>query len=43
MAHEASSDGGINAEWIWEITDKNRDIKLLIFDDKDRTEVPVGE
>ena len=43
VAHEASSDGGINAEWIWEITDKNRDIKLLIFDDKDRTEVPVGE
>lgn len=43
VAHDASSDGGINAEWIWEITDKNRDIKVLIFDDKDRDEVPVGE
>ena len=43
VAHDASSDGGINAEWIWELTDKNRDIKVLIFDDKDRSEVPVGE
>ena len=43
VAHEASSDGGINAEWIWDITDANRNIKVLIFDDKDRTEVPVGE
>ena len=43
LPHEASSDGGINAEWIWELTDKNRDIKVLIFDDKDRAEVPVGE
>lgn len=43
VAHEASTDGGINAKWIWEITDENRDIKVLIFDDKDRDEVPVGE
>ena len=43
LPHEASSDGGINAEWIWELSDKNRDIKVLIFDDKDRDEVPVGE
>ena len=43
VAHEASTDGGINAKWIWEITDDNRDIKVLIFDDKDRDEVPVGE
>lgn len=43
VAHEASSDGGINAEWIWELTDENKNIKLLILDDKDRSEVPVGE
>ena len=43
VAHDASSDGGINAEWIWDLTEKNRDIKILIFDDKDRDEVPVGE
>lgn len=43
VAHDASSDGGINAEWIWELSDENRDIKVLIFDDKDRSEVPVGE
>lgn len=43
LPHDASSDGGINAEWIWELTDDNRDIKVLIFDDKDRDEVPVGE
>lgn len=41
IAHEASSDGGINAKWIWDMTDKNKKVKVLIFDDKDRSEVPV--
>ena len=40
IAHEASSDGGINAEWIWKTTDSNKRIKVLIFDDKDRSQVP---
>ena len=43
VAHEASSDGGINAEWIWNMTDDNKKVKVLIFDDKARTDVPVGE
>ena len=43
VAHEASQDGGINAEWIWNMTDKNRKVKVLILDDKDRTSVPMGE
>ena len=42
LQHEPSSDGGINAEWIWNITDANKKIKVLIFDDKARTDVPVG-
>lgn len=43
VAHEASADGGINAEWIWKLTDENKRVKVLIFDDKARTEVPVTE
>lgn len=43
VAHEPSADGGINAEWIWEMTDANKKIKVLILDDKDRTSVPVGK
>lgn len=43
IAHEASSDGGINAKWIWDMTDSNKRVKVLIFDDKDRSEVPVVE
>lgn len=43
IAHDASSDGGINAEWIWNMTDENKKVKVLIFDDKERSEVPVGE
>lgn len=43
VAHDASSDGGINAEWIWNMTDENKRVKVLIFDDKARTDVPVGE
>ena len=43
VAHEASSDGGINAEWIWEMTDANKRVKVLILDDKDRSVVPVGK
>ena len=43
IAHSASSDGGINAKWIWDVTDSNKKIKVLIFDDKDRSSVPVGE
>lgn len=42
ITHDASTDGGINAEWIWNVTDENRRIKVLIFDDKPRTDVPVG-
>ena len=42
LQNEPSSDGGINAEWIWSITDANKKVKVLIFDDKDRTDVPVG-
>ena len=42
LQYEPSSDGGINAEWIWDMTDANKKVKVLIFDDKDRTDVPVG-
>ena len=42
LQHEPSSDGGINAEWIWNITDANKKVKVLIFDDKDRADVPSG-
>lgn len=42
IAHDASIDGGINAEWIWNMTDENKRVKVLIFDDKPRTDVPVG-
>jgi len=43
IAHAPSVDGGINAEWIWNMTDANRKAKVLIFDDKPRSDVPVGE
>ena len=43
IAHDASTDGGINAEWIWNMTTDNKKVKVLILDDKDRTQVPVGE
>lgn len=43
IAHEPSSDGGINAEWIWEMSDANRKAKVLIFDDKEHSDVPVGK
>ena len=42
-AHDASTDGGINAEWIWNMTTDNKKVKVLILDDKDRSMVPVGE
>lgn len=42
LAHDASTDGGINAEWIWNMTDDNKKVKVLIFDDKPRTDVPVS-
>ena len=42
IAHDASADGGINAEWIWKMTDENKRVKVLIFDDKPRTDVPVS-
>ena len=42
IAHDASTDGGINAEWIWNMTNENKRVKILIFDDKPRTDVPVG-
>ena len=37
LAHDESADGGINAEWIWDLTDSNKKIKVLVFDDKDRS------
>ncbi|MBQ2989828.1 MAG: L,D-transpeptidase family protein [Clostridia bacterium] len=40
VPHEASTDGGINAEWIWNMTDGRKRVKVLIFDDKPRTSVP---
>jgi len=43
IAHDPSFDGGINAEWIWNMSDANRKAKILIFDDKPRSSVPVGE
>lgn len=42
VAHDASTDGGINAEWIWDMTDENKKVKVLIFDDKPRTDVPIA-
>lgn len=42
IAPEASADGGINADWIWDMTDDNKRVKVLIFDDKLRTDVPVS-
>ena len=42
IAHTASIDGGINAKWIWDMTDANKKVKVLIFDDKERSDVPVG-
>ena len=41
IAHSASTDGGINAEWIWNLTSENKRIKVLILDDKERSAVPV--
>ncbi|MBQ7785230.1 MAG: L,D-transpeptidase [Clostridia bacterium] len=41
IAHDASTDGSINAEWIWSMTDGRKRVKLLIFDDKPRTDVPA--
>jgi len=41
VAHNASTDGGINAEWLWSMTDGRKRVKVLIFDDKPRTDVPV--
>ncbi len=43
LPQAASSDGGINADWIWDMTDENKKVKVLIFDDKPRTDVPVGK
>lgn len=43
IAHDASSDGGINAQWIWDMTDENKKVKVLIFDDKERSDVPVED
>ena len=43
IAHDPSLDGSINAEWIWNLTDKNKKIKVLIFDDKPRYSVPLAQ
>ncbi len=42
-AHDPSMDGSINAEWIWNLTEKNKKIKVLIFDDKPRFSVPLAQ
>ena len=42
LAHDESSDGGINAEWIWDLTDSNKKVKVLVFDDKDRSSIPAN-
>ena len=43
IAHDPSLDGSINAEWIWNLTDKNKKVKVLIFDDKPRYSVPLAQ
>ena len=43
IAHDPSMDGGINAEWIWNMTDKNKKVKVIILDDKPRSSVPVAQ
>ena len=40
IAQQASADGGINAEWIWDMTTNNKRVRVLIFDDKARDQVP---
>ena len=40
---KASMDGGINAEYIWNLTQNHRDVKVMIFDDKSRDTIPVGK
>ena len=42
VQHLASNFGGINAEWIWDMTENNKRVKVLILDDKDRASVPIG-
>ena len=42
LAHDESADGGINAEWIWDLTDSNKKIKVFVFDDKDRSSIPAN-
>ena len=42
LAHDESADGGINAVWIWDLTDSNKKIKVLVFDDKDRSSIPAN-
>ena len=42
LAHDESADGGINAQWIWDITEENKKIKVLVFDDKDRSSIPAA-
>ena len=39
----ASADGGINAEWIWKMTENTRNLKVLVIDDKNRDLIPVGK
>ena len=42
ITNTPSTDGSINAKWLWELSDTNRKMKVLIFDDKARTDVPVS-
>ena len=43
IAHDPSLDGSINAEWIWNMTEKNKRVKVLILDDKPRGSVPISQ
>ena len=42
ITNTPSTDGSINAKWLWELSDTNRKMKVLIFVDKARTDVPVS-
>ena len=42
ITNTPSTDGSITAKWLWELSDDNRKMKVLIFDDKPRTDVPVS-
>jgi hypothetical protein len=36
LPHRASTDGGINAEWVWKMTDTNKKVRIMIINDQPR-------